>query len=53
MNHCKKCDIVYDEVTCPLCDARDKISELEKELEQTKEELDECQFDLKEAQRGE
>ena len=28
MEHCRKCDIVYNERDCPLCEANDKISDL-------------------------
>lgn len=33
MKVCHACNIVHDEKSCPLCDAKEKIESLEKELE--------------------
>lgn len=40
MNLCKDCDIVFDEKNCPLCVAKDRISELEDGIQFLKEKLD-------------
>lgn len=33
MNYCSNCDIAYEERSCPLCEAKDRIKQLEDELE--------------------
>lgn len=39
MELCNKCYIVYEEKTCPLCNAMNEIKSLEKRIYQLEEEL--------------
>lgn len=32
MYYCNNCDIAHEELPCPLCEAKDKIKNLEKEI---------------------
>jgi len=36
-------EIVYDARYCPLCEAQEKIAELEKELDETRDQLSEAE----------
>jgi archaellum component FlaC len=33
MYYCNNCDIAYEDKKCPLCDAKEEINRLEKEIE--------------------
>jgi len=33
MYYCNDCDITYEEKNCPLCEAKEKIKQLEKGLQ--------------------
>jgi hypothetical protein len=33
MNYCNNCDIAHEERDCPLCEAKEEIKSLEKEID--------------------
>jgi hypothetical protein len=33
MNYCNNCDIAHEEKNCPLCEAKQEIKALEKEID--------------------
>ncbi len=43
MTYCRECDIVHEDKYCPLCEAQDKIKELEKALDSVQQELSKAQ----------
>jgi transcription initiation factor IIE alpha subunit len=43
MERCTKCDIIHDTPTydCPLCEANDRIFDLEREIDNLEKDIDE------------
>lgn len=39
MEYCKKCDIVHDVYDCPLCEANEKIGDLESKIDELEDEI--------------
>ena len=39
MEVCVKCDIAFESIACPLCEAQDTISEFEVKINELEEEL--------------
>jgi len=37
MNYCNSCDIAFEERSCPLCEANEKIEELAEEIKRLEE----------------
>lgn len=39
MNHCNICDIAFEERYCPLCESKEEVIRLSKELEDANDEI--------------
>lgn len=54
MEVCKSCDIVFDvETYCPLCEANEKIENLEAEVEELKDKISELNSQIDELSKEE
>lgn len=52
MDMCFQCNIVYDARNCPLCEAKEKIEELEKQLAESKDKIEYLEDEIEYLKRG-